>query len=94
MTVIAHPASKPHFDNLLHEELKVTHDMMISWMPILQNLLAFSEAIRIGGTDGFELPLDALRTLNASFETLAKTLAERNEQINYYKQMSSFGGEV
>ncbi len=91
MTVITHPASKPHFDALLYQEIKITHDLLISLMPILQNLASFSQELRFAGESGFDLPLEGVRMLNASFETLSQTLTERSEKMAYYKQMGSGG---
>ena len=47
MIVVAHPASKPHFDALLYQEIKIMHEQIISLVPILQNLATFNEAIAI-----------------------------------------------
>ena len=91
MNVITHPASKPHFDRLLLGELQITHDLMLSLMPILQNLSMFSEAIRVASEDGYDLPIESVRIINSSLFKLSETLTERSERIAYYKQMGSLG---
>lgn len=92
MAVLAHPASVDYFDRLLYQEIKITHDLLVSLMPLLQNLVVFSEEIRIANIDGVEFTIDWIKTLNASFDKLSETLDERSQRINYYKQMGSFSG--
>jgi hypothetical protein len=90
MNIIAHPASKSQFDRLLLNELQVTHNLMLSLMPILQNFATLSEAIRIAAEDGIELSFEDARIINASLFKLSETLTERSEKISYYRQMGSF----
>lgn len=87
MTVIAHPASKPHFDVLLYQEINITHHLLISLIPILQNLALFSQDLRFVRETKSAPLLESVRMLNASFETLSQTLTERSERIAYYKRM-------
>lgn len=91
MTVITHPASKPHFNALLYREIKITHGVLISLVPIMQNLASFSKELRVADELGFDLPPEEVQTLSALFETLYQTLNERSEKIAYYAQMSLLG---
>lgn len=90
MTVISHPASRLHFDALLCAEIKITHHLLVSLVPILQQLNAFSEELRDSAGAGVALPMEGIRLLNDSFGTLADVLLERNNAIHYYQKMSSF----
>lgn len=90
MAILAHPSAFGHFDQLLCEELRITSDLMLSLVPVLQNIATTNIVIRELCEEGIDFPVEGFLTMNNALEQLSEALTERNEKINYYRSMGSF----
>jgi hypothetical protein len=90
MAILTHPSAVSHFDQLLYAELRITGDLMVSLLPVLKNITTTNIAIRELSQEGIDFPADGFLTMSKALEQLSEVLAERSDNINYYRSMGSF----